>query len=370
MALVGNTFFWSFFYMIGFVASVGLLEDLGGELSQHYLKHRVATPVLIACYVFMLLLFVRMLRIYGSTYTWTANAIRNGTLIFISKRLKDRKVFRWLLVAVFATYYPFWNWDLAATGWFIVTLLLLIPLNDHQDWIKANNLRHGVVLVGISLIYWLFDMYSYGYPLGETLAVTAMFIVVLAMAHGYDYLLAYRKQETSALAYDNQHDALTGVYSLAKFTADFSRYRKLSAAGTMMPVHLVMIDIDHFKHINDTYGHLTGNDVLRSFATDLADYLANLNFPAEAYRTGGEEFSVLIHGGASTAQAQQIVADYMKRLKKLEVQSSGHTIHLTISSGVARVQAKDEDDSATIARADAYLYEAKHAGRDTVVVES
>jgi hypothetical protein len=53
-----------------------------------------------------------MLRLLGTTYSWTANAIRNGTLIYVSKRLKDKKVFRWMLVAVFISFWPFWDWDI------------------------------------------------------------------------------------------------------------------------------------------------------------------------------------------------------------------------------------------------------------------
>ncbi|WP_054719266.1 hypothetical protein [Lacticaseibacillus manihotivorans] len=112
MELVGNTFFWTFFFMIGFVASLEIVEDLGPELMMRWFHRKVSAAVMIAVYVIAIILFVRMLRLLGTTYSWTANAIRNGTLIYVSKRLKDKKVFRWMLVAVFISFWPFWDWDI------------------------------------------------------------------------------------------------------------------------------------------------------------------------------------------------------------------------------------------------------------------
>lgn len=367
MGLVGNTFFWTFFFMIGFVATIQLVEDLGPELVMRWFRVRISAAMLIAIYVVMILLFIRALRLFGTTYTWTANALRNGCLIYISKRLKDQRVFRGMLVAVFLTYAPFWHWNWAYTVGLALVLLLLIPLNNHQDWIKANVYRHGAVLAAISLVYWLFDMWSYHYDLGATLAVAVTFMVIISMAHGYDHLLVYRKQEADTLQYDNQHDALTGTRSLSKFVTDFSRFRKLSVAGTMSAVHLVMIDIDHFKQINDTYGHLVGNDVLKAFSRNLDAYLTKAAFPSELYRTGGEEFSILVAGGATNAQVQALMDTYLKELQKLTIITKQADIKLTISVGITHALADDTDDSDTVARADAYLYEAKRSGRNRVV---
>lgn len=370
MELVGNTFFWTFFYMIGFVASLEIVEDLGPQFFERWFHRRLPAPVLVALYVVAVIFFIRMLRLFGTTYSWTANALRNGTLIYISKRLNDRRVFRWMLVAIFVSFWPYWHWDIPSLIGFVATLALLIPLNDHQDWIKASHVRHGIVLVGVSLIYWLFDMYSYHYGLAETLEVTAAFVVVVALAHGYDHLLVYRREKTDMLQYDNQHDALTGAYSLSKFTIDFTRYRQLSITGNMAPVHLVMIDIDHFKAINDTYGHLAGNDVLQAFVTDLTRYLDRMPFPSELYRTGGEEFSILISGGASDEETQTLITNYSRHLEQLPIHTAKTTLHLTISAGITSVASDDRDNEQTIARADANLYSAKHAGRNTVITDA
>lgn len=367
MALVGNTFFWTFFFMIGFVASLEIVEDLGPELVQRWLHRRISAAAAVVIYVLAVIMFVRMLRLFGTTFTWTANAIRNGALIYVSKRLQDRRAFAWLLVGFFVSLWPFWQWNYWAMAWQVVILVLLLPINWYQDWIKANWLRHGLVLSVISLIYWLFDMYAFHYPLGETLAVWVCFVVVIVLAHMYDYLLVYRQQKTSTLEYDNQHDALTGVHSLSKFTSDFGRYHQLSLDGNMPAVHLVMLDIDHFKRINDTYGHLAGNDVLKAFASDLETYLDQSAFPCTLYRTGGEEFSLLIAGGATDQQVRAIVDGYVVHLRQLTIATAGVKLHLTVSAGITKVMAGDKRNDITIARADANLYAAKRGGRDQVV---
>jgi diguanylate cyclase (GGDEF)-like protein len=61
-------------------------------------------------------------------------------------------------------------------------------------------------------------------------------------------------------------------------------------------LHLVMMDIDHFKAINDTYGHLIGDEALINFARDVESYFIPMDYYAAVYRTGGEEFSILIYG--------------------------------------------------------------------------
>ncbi|MCI1986342.1 MAG: GGDEF domain-containing protein [Lactobacillus sp.] len=353
--------------MIGFVASLEIVEDLGPELVARWLHRQISAATAIVLYVIAIILFIRMLRLFGTTYTWTANALRNGALIYVAKQLRDQRAFAVLLVAVFATFWPYWHWDLWALAGQALVLALLLPINRYQDWIKRNWHRHFVVLSAISLVYWLFDMYAYHYRLSETLAVWACFVVVLVLAHMYDYLLVYRQHRTNTLEYDNQHDALTGVHSLSKFSHDFGRYRQLSVAGNMPAVHLVMMDVDHFKRINDTYGHLAGNDVLKAFASDLEAYLDQIAFPCTLYRTGGEEFSLLVAGGATDQQVHEIATAYVTHLRQLRIVTAGTKLALTVSVGVTRVLATDRQNDTTIARADANLYAAKRAGRDRVV---
>lgn len=136
------------------------------------------------------------------------------------------------------------------------------------------------------------------------------------------------------------------------------------ARRTGRPLCIVFIDLDHFKTINDTFGHLVGDDVLRYVANILSASLRDCDLAA---RYGGEEF-ILILPGTSAASARSLVARIMRELEETRlVLSQGKTPlgRLTASFGIAQHQANDNADS-LVARADAGLYEAKKAGRNRI----
>ena len=130
-------------------------------------------------------------------------------------------------------------------------------------------------------------------------------------------------------------------------------------------VTLLLCDIDHFKRFNDTWGHQTGDQVLRLVASCLGE---NIKGRDTAARYGGEEFAVLLRGtglDAATHLANQIRG--MVETKKLVKKSSGDILGaITISIGVAQFGAGETGET-VIRRADACLYGAKHNGRNLVI---
>lgn len=125
---------------------------------------------------------------------------------------------------------------------------------------------------------------------------------------------------------------------------------------------VLMIDVDHFKAINDRYGHLAGDDVLRHLTHTLRD---NLRDDALLARYGGEEFTVLLpvrHRNEAQAVAERLRAT----VEASPCESRGGTVHLTVSIGVSYHSETSslEDD---LGRADAHLYQAKQGGRNRVV---
>ena len=134
------------------------------------------------------------------------------------------------------------------------------------------------------------------------------------------------------------------------------------------PLSLILTDIDHFKKFNDTYGHLTGDQVLRLVAIALKQ---NVKGHDVAARYGGEEFVVLLPRTALMAAVT--VADNIRRAvmgKELMRRSTGETLgRVTISLGVANWR-KGDTVATLLERADACLYAAKHSGRNCVVAET
>jgi diguanylate cyclase len=133
--------------------------------------------------------------------------------------------------------------------------------------------------------------------------------------------------------------------------------------GVHKPTALVMVDLDHFKAVNDTHGHPVGDLVLRH----LAGILTEVAGPGVlAARFGGEEFAVILHMGAvhdAVAVAEQIRACIAQ--SSLLIRQSGQRLHVTASLGVA-LASPGELPALLIERADTALYEAKRSGRNRV----
>ncbi|MHC4983735.1 MAG: GGDEF domain-containing protein [Planctomycetota bacterium] len=161
-------------------------------------------------------------------------------------------------------------------------------------------------------------------------------------------------------------DALTGIANRKYFDATLRAGAK-NAMETGDDLCLLMIDIDHFKRFNDTYGHLIGDEVLRVVARLLTENVKGRDTPA---RYGGEEFTVILpHTGLSNAatvaeQIRNALASRKVHDKRTD-QSYGT---LTVSIGVAKFQPGEPLDT-LIQRADQALYRAKNQGRNRVVTE-
>lgn len=175
-------------------------------------------------------------------------------------------------------------------------------------------------------------------------------VVAVEVLHSRLATLAH----TTHLAHLAAVDSLTGCFNRRQFDADFL------APGRAGRAYLLVLDLDHFKRINDTYGHDAGDRVLVA----LADTLRATTRAADClYRLGGEEFAVLLHGG-TLADAVGIA----QRVRgAVEVDLAGRAQlpgeQITLSGGLAVVQG---DRSDVLRAADGHLYAAKEAGRNRI----
>lgn len=141
----------------------------------------------------------------------------------------------------------------------------------------------------------------------------------------------------------------------------------LESTGT--PLCMMMIDVDHFKNVNDTYGHQAGDDVLRALARIITSHA--IHYSGFAARYGGEELVILTKGlnlETATIKAEAIrasVEHYDFRVRT-DGQLADESLHFTVSIGVAQLQA-GKGVGSLVGAADAALYEAKNSGRNKVV---
>ena len=175
------------------------------------------------------------------------------------------------------------------------------------------------------------------------------------------------QQELIEAKQDATTDSLTGLCTRRAFDARLRR-AMIRAKVDQEPMSLVLLDIDHFKRFNDTYGHSAGDLVLRLVARMIAD---NVKGRDTAARYGGEEFAIILTGAELKAGA--IVAGQMRALlddKRLITKSTKQDYgSVTISAGVAEFRLGDSVAS-FIKRADAALCKAKSLGRNQVCTEN
>lgn len=166
---------------------------------------------------------------------------------------------------------------------------------------------------------------------------------------------------------DAMTDSLTGVANRKRFELELARLAA-EADRTRRPMCLIMADIDHFKRVNDTWGHQTGDQIIRFVATVLQRAAREGDLIA---RYGGEEFAILLPL-ANAAEAQSIAETARRAIeqKKLVRRSTNEDLGaVTMSFGVAqRAQGETADD--LIDRADRKLYESKNKGRNRVTVDT
>jgi diguanylate cyclase (GGDEF)-like protein len=158
-------------------------------------------------------------------------------------------------------------------------------------------------------------------------------------------------------------DELTGLYSSRYFTqAIGKKYFQFHEFGEKMT--LLMIDIDNFKKVNDTYGHPAGDAILKDVGKCI---LSSIREPDLGFRYGGEEFAVILP--ASDIPAGKVVAERMRALiEHYPFKIDQHVLQVTVSIGVASWPASAESIKEIISEADKALYEAKHRGKNQVVV--
>jgi two-component system, cell cycle response regulator len=161
-----------------------------------------------------------------------------------------------------------------------------------------------------------------------------------------------------ALAHEAMHDPLTGILN-RRAIKDMLRKELARAAREGQLLSIGMCDIDHFKRVNDTYGHQVGDDVLCGFVQRIQSRLRGYDHLG---RYGGEEFLV-ITPGASGAAGTELYQRLCEGVADGDIQTRSGNVTLTVSIGVAQGAGEDAMD-AILAAADSSLYDAKHNGRN------
>ena len=175
-----------------------------------------------------------------------------------------------------------------------------------------------------------------------------------------------RKAFDERLFTQSMTDALTRVANRRRFL-EVAEAEVDRARSSGLPLSFLMLDIDHFKRVNDTLGHDAGDEVLRAISTELGARIRTSDCLA---RMGGEEFAVLLPG-TPLADAVSVAETLREAVRALKIDvCGGKSVSVTISTGAAVFAAADPGIADAMRRADHALYAAKSGGRDRVCVQA
>lgn len=174
--------------------------------------------------------------------------------------------------------------------------------------------------------------------------------------------ITHRVQLAQELQRQARTDELTGLANRRQLMAELARAFERLQRHPDTRCAVVALDVDHFKCINDQWGHAAGDAVLRELSQRMRGTVRQLDLPG---RSGGEEFLLLLPDTAA-AEAQALAERLRRAVAEGPVHWQGQALAVTVSLGVSVMDAADASLDDALARADRALYAAKHAGRNTV----
>jgi diguanylate cyclase (GGDEF)-like protein len=182
-------------------------------------------------------------------------------------------------------------------------------------------------------------------------------------------ILLQRSMRHAQLLDASRIDGKTGLLNAATWQRE-AALQVTRAARTRTPLAVAMLDIDYFKNVNDTYGHLAGDAVLATLASTLRALLREYDLTG---RFGGEEFAILLPQ-TGEAEAAQIAERLRERVSRITFPVTGgpdaEPLRITVSLGIATLDRSRRSLDELIAAADHALYQAKNSGRDRVCITS
>lgn len=236
---------------------------------------------------------------------------------------------------------------------------------------------YGVITIGLlsvgAISWWLYSSIS-SPEFYRALSIQSSIVeivvgvsIFLLVGSILGVLSKKQKKQQMALELLSVHDRLTGLYNYSYFL-DRMEEEKKRADRYEKELSFIMLDIDHFKHYNDTYGHEQGNVVLKKIAKTIRESTRDVDIVS---RYGGEEFVVLLPR-TPKQQAVDVAERIRKSVEALEFPGNKEQpiVKKTISGGIATYPHNAKDAAGLVVKADEALYEAKDTGRNKICIAS
>jgi len=313
--------------------------------------------------VFALQLIVR-----DTHLSWTFTNFQLLLLIFVAYFLQ-LKIPNWLILLAGVGFMLMNGNVTAVLSWgytFLFVFFYMISYQQSTHLWRAPYTRYITVALGFGMALWLFVKFRFHLPWGTYWIEIADYAVLASLMYGYFRIQDKDRRIKDRLFQSANWDALTHVQNYAAYDHAIGYYFHQSVAHKKN-LAMVMFDIDHFKRVNDTYGHLAGDEVLKQVASTVASTIKAINPEIVLYRTGGEEFNILLPG-YDINRTRPVAEAAFDAVKDLKIPYNGETLQVTISVGVSVLHEGDHNPLDFYKRVDANLYHSKKNGRQQITI--
>lgn len=245
---------------------------------------------------------------------------------------------------------------------FTVEMLLRPRMRALRGAARATAFMIGGVMAVLTLRVLLgLEFFSSHYPGLDAFGHDATMVTVTAL--GFSFVGMYVAETKRRLHEETRLDSLTGLHNRRAFE-EMAHREVLIAARESTPLTLLMMDLDHFKQLNDTWGHALGDRALRAFGGVLLTVTGSSDAVA---RLGGEEFAILLPG-RSARSAMALAERLRATVEGLRLSEGEELVRFTVSVGLSSLRAGEQSLEQMCHRADRALYQAKREGRNRVVL--
>lgn len=315
--------------------------------------------------------FVMQLSVVGQADSWEFVNFHLIAVVFCSFFLNIRMPYYSLLPVVilymvFDRSIFFWE----SWGYAVVFVLFFWSMNYLRLWVPKHKhswlYYYGAIAFYGGFLWWLIKT-KYSLDWDTTLQEYVYLMIFAGLLYAYVNMLTQDSEIKLRLAQFASHDALTETENFAAYT-EHIKYLFDDSAKNNLNLSMMMFDIDHFKQVNDTYGHLAGDRVLQEVAATVKTVLEANDEKVKLYRTGGEEFNVLFPG-YDLASTRVIVRQVFDAVNHLVIKYEDQEIVVSISVGVSTLHQADGSPVDFYNRVDQNLYFSKRHGRMRVTFE-
>ncbi|HJE87096.1 MAG TPA: GGDEF domain-containing protein [Levilactobacillus hammesii] len=327
---------------------------------------RVQTIVGLVCAVTSV--FALQLIVRDSHLSWTFTNFQLLLLIFVAYFLQVRIPYWAVFLAGIAFMLMNGNID-QPLSWVYTFLFVFFYVFSYVQsthlW-RAPFTRYAIVAVVFALPLWYLVKLRFHLPWSTYFDEMINYLILVVLMYGYFKIQDKDRRIKDRLFQSANWDALTKVQNFAAYDRAIGYEFRQSAAHDR-DLSMIMFDIDHFKHVNDTYGHLAGDEVLKQVSRTVASTLKAVDPKIVLYRTGGEEFNI-IFPNYTVDRTEQVAQKVFDAVKDLTIAYNDVEIKVTISVGVSALSLKDSNPLDFYKRVDANLYRSKQNGRQQITV--